>query len=195
MKRAIVLAFATAAAVAVAAVPALGSTSDSADLGVAVSADHSTYKVGDLVTYTVTVTNHGTAEADDVQVSDLLPTGMQLVSVSESRPFAWTVDAAVSDLGLSAATGSRTLTAADAYSDPRGLDAGPYAGRTHVNAVIGHLASESYATSDLTTATVTIVARATTAGTISNEASVSAANPDPDTWSNNYAATAIVVAA
>ena len=71
-------------------------------------------------------------------------------------------------------------------NDPAGADTTSFAGRTKVSVVVGDLASAVYNSADQTTATVTIVFRASSAGTMVNDAVVSAANPDPY-QPNNYA--------
>src|SRR4029077_3750706 len=76
MRRIMALVVATAALAIALAGSAAASAGDSADLGVTVSADKTSYKVGDLVTYTVTVTNYGDSAADDVTLTDLLPSSL-----------------------------------------------------------------------------------------------------------------------
>jgi uncharacterized repeat protein (TIGR01451 family) len=56
----------------------------SADLSVALGADPSAANVGDLVAFTITVTNAGAAGATDTSVQQTLPDGLQLVSASPS---------------------------------------------------------------------------------------------------------------
>jgi uncharacterized repeat protein (TIGR01451 family) len=70
--------------------PVVGNDSDSenttvtavADLRVHKVADVDTPAAGDAVTYTITLTNHGPADATGVEVSDPLPTGLIYVSSS-----------------------------------------------------------------------------------------------------------------
>ena len=58
-----------------------------------------------------------------------------------------------------------------------GEDATSFAGRQKVSVVLGDLSSALYNSADQTTATVTIVVRAGSAGTLVNDAMVTAANP------------------
>ena len=51
-----------------------------ADLSVLIAADKATYKVGDNVTYTVTLTNNGVGRAEDVQLCNPIPSGLTYVS-------------------------------------------------------------------------------------------------------------------
>ena len=77
-------------------------------------------------------------------------------------------------------------------SDPSGQDATSFAGRQKVSVVLGDLSSALYNSADQTTAAVTIVVRAGSAGTLVNDAMVTAANPDQD-QSNNYVTTTSTV--
>jgi uncharacterized repeat protein (TIGR01451 family) len=56
-----------------------------ADLEVTKSVDNPTPNMGDTLTYTVTVTNHGPTQATGVDVSDLLPDGLLLVKATPSQ--------------------------------------------------------------------------------------------------------------
>src|SRR5437899_11766790 len=79
------LAGAVAASFVALAVPvASAATDESADVGVTVTADKATYKVGDLVTYTVTVKDYSGTDASGVKLTDVLPAGLELVSATES---------------------------------------------------------------------------------------------------------------
>ena len=93
MRRFVACLLACAALAVVVAGSALADPGDSADLGVSVKADATSYKVGDLVTYTLTVTNYGEATADSVKLTDLLPAGLELVSVDASSSTSSTVAA------------------------------------------------------------------------------------------------------
>ena len=72
---------------------------DAADIGIAKSADATSgAKQGDTVTYSIVVSNSGTADASDVPVSDVLPDGMAFQNASDggsydsaSRTVSWTV--------------------------------------------------------------------------------------------------------
>ena len=190
MKRA----FATIGAVvalATAVPAAFASTDDleSANVGVTVSTDKTSYAAGDLVTYTITATDLGEASATDTVVEDMLPAGATLVSVSSSEPASWSVSGAETDLGVTDQTSTATMTEG---SDPSGQDATSFAGRQKVSVVLGDLSSALYNSADQTTATVTIVVRAGSAGTLVNDAMVTAANPDQD-QSNNYVSTTSTV--
>jgi uncharacterized repeat protein (TIGR01451 family) len=162
---------------------AASAPTESADLGVTVTADKTSYKAGDLVTLTLTASNAGAADASDVVVGDILPAGATLVSVTSSSGESWSVGSALTDLGLTDATSSTTLTEG---SDPTGSDTTLFAGRTKVSVVLGDLGSGLYNGTDLSTGTVTIVFQAGSVGTLVNDAVVSAANPDPY-QPNNYA--------
>jgi uncharacterized repeat protein (TIGR01451 family) len=60
------------------------STSD-ADLALAKTVSDATPNVGDKITFTVTLSNHGPDTAKKVQVTDLLPAGLTFVSATESK--------------------------------------------------------------------------------------------------------------
>jgi len=185
---ALVVMVVTLAIVPVAAAAA-SDPSESADVGVTVTADKTSYKAGDLITLTLTASNAGAADAKDVVVGDILPAGTTLVSVTSSSAESWSVGTALTDLGLSDQTTSSTLTDG---SDPSGSDTSSFAGRTKVSVVLGNLGSGLYNSADQSSGTVTIVVRADTAGTLVNDATVSAANPDPY-QPNNYAAVTTTV--
>ena len=57
----------------------------SADLAVAKSVSNATPNVGDVVTFTVTVSDNGTDSATSVTVTDLLPAGLTFVSANPSQ--------------------------------------------------------------------------------------------------------------
>src|SRR5262249_46599139 len=63
------------------------------DLAVTVHASKDSVHVGDGLTYTITVKNNGPGEADDVKVTDVLPSGIQFVSSD------FTFTNSVADLG------------------------------------------------------------------------------------------------
>jgi uncharacterized repeat protein (TIGR01451 family) len=56
-----------------------------ADLGVTQGVSNATPNVGDTVTFTVTLTNHGPASATTVTLYDKLPSGLNFVSASPSQ--------------------------------------------------------------------------------------------------------------
>ncbi|PJK07350.1 hypothetical protein CO608_10365, partial [Lysobacteraceae bacterium NML08-0793] len=103
----------------------------SADLGVTKVVDNATAAVGEEVTFTITVTNHGPSAAADVTVAEQLPSGYTLVSAtatagSYSAP-TWTLgtlaNGAVETLTLKAtvnATGDYTNTATVSSTTPDG---------------------------------------------------------------------------
>jgi uncharacterized repeat protein (TIGR01451 family) len=122
-----------------------------ADLSIAVAAPD-TVRIGQLLTYTVTVTNHGPDAASGVSVRDSLPDGVTFVSATSSQGSIPTRSGGV------------------------------------VTAALGSVA-------DGGRATVTIVVRPTVWGTLTDSASVSGAESDPNSVNNgpgpdNPAATA-----
>jgi uncharacterized repeat protein (TIGR01451 family) len=190
MRQLILLLTIASVVVAVGAAGAAAEDLQSADVGVKVTADKNSYKIGELVTFTLTVADYGEASAKDAVVKDVLPVGLALVSVSPLTPAPWSVDGAQADLGLDSQCQTSTVDAS--YGDLTGNDAGPFTGRFMVSCVLGDLASSIYSPASDTTATVMIVARATTTGGVLDDASVSAANPDP-AETNNYAFAPIAV--
>src|SRR5262249_30587877 len=60
-------------------------TPQRSDLRVIKTVSDSTPNVGDVITFTVTLTNLGPNAATNVQVSDLLPSGLSLVSATPSQ--------------------------------------------------------------------------------------------------------------
>src|SRR5207237_5740556 len=60
-------------------------TPQQADLAVLKSVNNLTPNVGDTVTFTVTLTDNGPNTATNVQVTDLLPAGLSLVSATPSQ--------------------------------------------------------------------------------------------------------------
>jgi uncharacterized repeat protein (TIGR01451 family) len=56
-----------------------------ADLALAKTVSNATPNVGDTITFTVTLSNHGPDTAKKVQVTDLLPAGLTFVSATPSR--------------------------------------------------------------------------------------------------------------
>jgi uncharacterized repeat protein (TIGR01451 family) len=204
MRRIMALVVATAALAIALAGSAAASAGDSADLGVTVTADKTSYKVGDLVTYTVTVTNYGDSAAEDVTLTDLLPSSLALVST--------TVDSSPSDTASSSSTsigsGTLALDTIDPTSDTSlaariadgalldlGYDVGTGTGKTLDTVSLGWLGSETYWSTGDSTDTVTIVARATASGTTTNVVSVDSSTPDPNEAANNYALSSVAVAA
>jgi uncharacterized repeat protein (TIGR01451 family) len=181
---------------------------DSADLRVSVAADKTSYKVGDTVTYTVTIANYGEAAADQVTFTDLLPAGLQLVSANLTQSPDASTDASFTS--SSVPTGPLALDplvqaidpSGDAYNAARisngaqldlGYSVGTSGGETLVTGQLGWLGSSTYWSADNSTETITIVAQATANGSLTNVASVdSTSNPDPYEM-NNFAATAVTV--
>ena len=58
---------------------------DGADLALTKTADRKSVRIGENVTYTITLTNHGPAPATDVQFGDSVPDPLNLVSFACSR--------------------------------------------------------------------------------------------------------------
>ena len=56
------------------------SDTTNADLGVTIVSNKSTYKVGENVTYTITLINNGSGTAKNVQLCNPIPTGLTYVS-------------------------------------------------------------------------------------------------------------------
>jgi uncharacterized repeat protein (TIGR01451 family) len=201
----VIVALGLAAMVASAAGAATG---DSADLSVSVTADKAAYKVGDLVTYTVTIANYGESAADRVTFTDLLPAGLALVStdVSTSPDAAGDVSFTSTSVAAGALTRDPLVDEIDPTGDAAnaarisdgarldlGYDVGTSAGRTLVTGDLGWLGSRTYWSDSDSTETLTIVARATASGQVTNVASVdSTTNPDPYSM-DNYADTAVTV--
>jgi uncharacterized repeat protein (TIGR01451 family) len=79
-----------------------------ADVEITKIAEPDPVVAGELVTYTVVVTNAGPAEAQGVQVVDLLPDGVELVSVEASQGAC--VDGVVCDLGTLGIGARATVT-------------------------------------------------------------------------------------
>jgi len=197
MRRFVACLLACAALAVVVAGSALADPGDSADLGVSVKADATSYKVGDLVTYTLTVTNYGEATADSVKLTDLLPAGLELVSVDASSSTSSTVaagDLVVDPNDTTSDTAAAARIAEGAKMD-LGYDVGTSDGKTLVTVPLDSLSSLTYSSASDATRTITIVARATTSGTVTNVASVDSANPDQNEAGNNYALSSVGVAA
>ncbi len=112
--------------VTVGAVPA-------ADLGLTKTVDNATPNIGDVVTFTLTLTNAGPSAASGVQVTDVLPVGLTFLSATPSGAYVsatgvWTVgtlaNGATTTLAIRAtvaSAGAKTNTAtisASALPDP-----------------------------------------------------------------------------
>jgi uncharacterized repeat protein (TIGR01451 family) len=84
-------------------------TPQQADLAVTKTVSNATPNVGDTVTFTVTLTDNGPDPATGVQLTDLLPAGLALVSATESQG---TYDSATGlwTVGQVGTTGAATLT-------------------------------------------------------------------------------------
>ncbi|WP_299716829.1 hypothetical protein, partial [uncultured Tenacibaculum sp.] len=54
-----------------------------ADLELAKVPSNTSPNVGDVITYTVTITNNGTSDATGVGVSDTVPNGLQVVTIND----------------------------------------------------------------------------------------------------------------
>jgi uncharacterized repeat protein (TIGR01451 family) len=206
MKRftvAVVAALALAAMVASTSLASPGS----ADLRVSVSADKTSYKVGDYVTYTVTISNYGEANADGVTFTDLLPAGLTPISTNvTSSPDTSGATFTTSSVAAGQLTRDPVQEAidptGDAYNAARiaegarldlGYDVGTSAGKTLITGQLGWLGSPTNSATGDSTETITIVAQATASGQVTNVASVdSTTNADPSSM-NNYADTAVTV--
>jgi uncharacterized repeat protein (TIGR01451 family) len=82
---------------------------DVADLAVAKAVNDSTPNVGDVITYTVTLTNGGPDAATGVQVTDLLPAGVTFQSYSATQGV-YVEGTGVWTVGTVANAGAATLT-------------------------------------------------------------------------------------
>ena len=197
MRRFVACLLACAALAVVVAGSALADPGDSADLGVSVKADATSYKVGDLVTYTLTVTNYGEATADSVKLTDLLPAGLELVSVDASSSTSSTVaagDLVVDPNDTTSDTAAAARIAEGAKMD-LGYDVSSSGGETLVTVPLDSLSSLTYSSASDAMRTITIVARATASGTTTNVASVDSANPDQNEAGNNFAVSSVAIAA
>ncbi|MFC1969502.1 DUF11 domain-containing protein [Chloroflexota bacterium] len=83
-------------------------TMSNCDLEVTKTADGSTFDVGQVVTYTVTITNNGPSDATNVKVEDVLPAGVNFESSSLSLGF-YFVMSGLWDVGDLAMGASATL--------------------------------------------------------------------------------------
>ncbi|MCB0043624.1 MAG: DUF11 domain-containing protein, partial [Caldilinea sp.] len=131
-----------------ATVTALQSALGLADMTIGKSDGPDPVTAGELLTYTLVVTNNGPAVATDVSVVDLLPAGTSFVSVTSTQ--------GLCNGGVSCQLGDVAVGA---------------------------------------TATITVVVRVdsdTPAGDVTNNARVSAANPDPTPGNNSASATTTV---
>jgi uncharacterized repeat protein (TIGR01451 family) len=78
--------------------PALAQATDEPDLSVSVEAAATTLTAGSAASFTVTVTNIGTADAQNVRIDEALPTGFDLASSTATVPArydpaaGWTLD-------------------------------------------------------------------------------------------------------
>jgi uncharacterized repeat protein (TIGR01451 family) len=79
------------------------------DLEVTKTADASTFVVGEVVTYTVTITNNGPSDAVNVKVEDVLPAGVNFDSSTASQGYYY-VMSGIWDVGDLADGASETLT-------------------------------------------------------------------------------------
>jgi uncharacterized repeat protein (TIGR01451 family) len=84
--------------------PKVGITASDHRFAISKTADHASAGFGDLVNYTVTVTNIGTAGSDQTTASDQLPAGLDFVSAdhggsydSATRAVTWPVAALARD--------------------------------------------------------------------------------------------------
>lgn len=59
---------------------------DRANVSIVKTADPTSVAAGSVVTWTLTITNHGPSDADNVQVSDALPPGLSYVGVDADAP-------------------------------------------------------------------------------------------------------------
>ena len=84
-------------------------TPQQADLAVTKTVSDATPNVGDQITFTITLTNSGPSNASGIQVTDLLPTGLTLVTDDPSQG-TYTPGTGVWDVGAVAGAGSASLT-------------------------------------------------------------------------------------
>jgi uncharacterized repeat protein (TIGR01451 family) len=82
----------------------------SADVSVAKTDSPDPVRVGDNLTYTVTVTNGGPNPADAVQVTDTLPTGVTFVSAASSQGSCTGTTTVVCTIGTIAVSATATVT-------------------------------------------------------------------------------------
>jgi len=88
-----------------------GNVLAAADLGMAVTASPEPVNVGDLLTYTITVTNGGPANVGAARVIDRLPNSVTFVSATPSQGNCSQMGITViCDLGAMAASGQATIT-------------------------------------------------------------------------------------
>ncbi len=66
-------------------IASVAATPQQADLAVSKTVSNPTPNVGDMITYTVTLTDNGPSTATNAQVTDLLPVGLSLVSATPSQ--------------------------------------------------------------------------------------------------------------
>ncbi len=100
-------------------------TSDVYDLALAKTADTSVAKLGEAITYTITIANQGTVDSGGYTVTDLVPAGLTVDTASISDGGAWnqtdrTIRWALADLAAADPDNTRTVTYRAAVTDVGG---------------------------------------------------------------------------
>lgn len=117
------------------------------------------FRAGEQVTYTLTITNIGPSDADDVHVADALPPGLTGVSASGPVGDGWTCAAGPSTVGCDRASfpaGTSSVITVVAEVEPTVLD-----GTSLTNAVtVGSSTTDPVTSNNTDDATITVVAEA-----------------------------------
>jgi uncharacterized repeat protein (TIGR01451 family) len=89
-----------------------------ADIAVAKTVDNAAPNVGDVVTFTVTATNNGPADATGVEVTDGLPAGLTFLSATPSGTTTYSQATGVWAIGALPVGASETLQIVASVADP-----------------------------------------------------------------------------